>query len=109
VLIVDGTPVPAHDRSMSSKNYRYSVNMQVVMDANTHLVVAVGDPTPGNRRCRNGKKNSTPSTRASAHGWNTPWAHLKSYNTLRNCRRKRDGVLHATRGIAQMWNLAMTA
>ena len=55
VLIVDGTLVPTHDRSMSasSKNYRYSVNMQVVIDANTRLVVAVRDPTPGNRNdCR---------------------------------------------------------
>jgi hypothetical protein len=51
VLIVDGTLVPTHDRSVSasSKNYRYSVNMQVVIDANTRLGVAVGDTTPGNR------------------------------------------------------------
>jgi hypothetical protein len=55
VLIVDGTLVPTHDRrvSASSKNYRYSVNMQVVIDANTRLTVAVGTPTPGNRNdCR---------------------------------------------------------
>jgi hypothetical protein len=47
VLIVDGTLVPTHDRgvSASSKNYRYSVNMQVVIDANTRLTVAVGTPT----------------------------------------------------------------
>ncbi|RMI39285.1 transposase family protein, partial [Actinomadura harenae] len=32
VLIVDGTLVPTHDRTItaSSKNYRFSVNMQVV-------------------------------------------------------------------------------
>jgi hypothetical protein len=50
VLIVDGTLVPVHDRTVtaSSKNYRYSVNMQVVIDANTRLVVAVGRPVPGN-------------------------------------------------------------
>jgi hypothetical protein len=36
-------------------------------------------------------------------------AHLKSWNILRNCRRKRDGVYHATHGVAQMRNLAMTA
>ena len=55
VLIVDGTLVPTHDRgvSASSKNYRYSVTMQVVIDANTRLVVAVGDLIPGNRNdCR---------------------------------------------------------
>jgi len=51
VLIVDGTLVPTHDRQMSarSKNYRYSTNLQVVIDANTRLTVAVGDPLPGNR------------------------------------------------------------
>ena len=32
----------------SSKNYRTSVNMQVLIDADTRLVVAVGQPTPGN-------------------------------------------------------------
>ncbi|GAA1237679.1 hypothetical protein GCM10009578_093300 [Streptomyces rhizosphaericus] len=55
VLIVDGTLVPTHDRtiSASSKNYRYSTNHQVVIDANTRRVVAVGRPLPGNRKdCR---------------------------------------------------------
>jgi hypothetical protein len=33
---------------------------------------------------------------------------MKSWIILRNCRRKRDGVYHATRGIALMRNLAMT-
>ncbi|MFG1924349.1 transposase [Cryptosporangium sp. NPDC048952] len=51
VLIVDGTLVPVRDQSISarSKNYRYSVNVQVVIDADTHLVVAAGDPVAGNR------------------------------------------------------------
>ncbi|TCR11386.1 transposase [Streptomyces sp. BK205] len=51
VLIVDGTLVPTRDRSIAvqSKNYRYSTNHQVVVDANTRLVVAVGRPLPGNR------------------------------------------------------------
>ncbi|CAM01670.1 DDE family transposase [Saccharopolyspora erythraea NRRL 2338] len=55
VLIVDGTLVPTHDRtiSASSKNYRYSTNLQVVIDANTRLTVAIGTPLPGNRNdCR---------------------------------------------------------
>lgn len=55
VLIVDGMLVPTYDRSItaSSKNYRYSVNMQVVIDANTRLTTAVGTPTPGNQNdCR---------------------------------------------------------
>jgi hypothetical protein len=55
VLIVDGTLVPTRDHSIAeqSKNYRYSTNHQVVIDADTRLVVAVGRPLPGNRNdCR---------------------------------------------------------
>jgi hypothetical protein len=46
VLIVDGMLVPTYDRAIaaSSKNDRYSVNMQVVIDANTRLTVAVVSP-----------------------------------------------------------------
>ncbi|MEU8603114.1 transposase [Streptomyces parvulus] len=51
VLIVDGTLVPTRDHSVAeqSKNYRYSTNHQVVIDAVTRLVVVVGRPLPGNR------------------------------------------------------------
>ena len=51
VLIVDGTLVPTRDHTVAapSKNYRYSANVQVLIDADTRLVVAVGDPQPGNR------------------------------------------------------------
>jgi hypothetical protein len=51
VLIVDGTLVPTRDHTVAerSKNYRYSTNHQVVIDADTRLVVVVGQPTPGNR------------------------------------------------------------
>jgi hypothetical protein len=55
VLIADGTLVPTRDRAVaaSSKNYRYSTNHQVVIDADTRLVVAVGKPLPGNHNdCR---------------------------------------------------------
>ncbi len=50
VLIVDGALVPTRDHTVAeqSKNYRYSTNHQVVIDADTHLVVAVGRPVPGN-------------------------------------------------------------
>ena len=50
-MIVDGTLVPTRDRTVSarSKNYRYSANVQVIVDADTRLVVAAGDPQPGNR------------------------------------------------------------
>ncbi|WP_405194709.1 transposase [Streptomyces anulatus] len=51
VLIVDGTLVPTRDHTVAeqSKNYRYSTNHQVVIDADTRLVVLVGQPLPGNR------------------------------------------------------------
>ncbi|MCX5054547.1 MULTISPECIES: transposase [unclassified Streptomyces] len=51
VLIVDGTLVPTRDHTVAqqSKNYRYSTNHQVVINADTRLVVAVGRPLPGNR------------------------------------------------------------
>ncbi|MFI9004653.1 transposase [Streptomyces sp. NPDC053541] len=51
VLIVDGTLVPTRDHSIAeqSKNYRYSTNHQIVIDADTRLVVVVVRPLPGNR------------------------------------------------------------
>ncbi len=51
VLIVDGTLVPMRDHTVAeqSKNYRYSTNHQVVVDADTRLVVVVGQPLPGKR------------------------------------------------------------
>jgi hypothetical protein len=51
VLVVDGTLVPTRDHTVAeqSKNYRYSTNHQVVIDADSRLVVAVGRPVTGNR------------------------------------------------------------
>ncbi|MEY8042332.1 transposase family protein [Saccharopolyspora cebuensis] len=51
VAIVDGALVPTRDRRLAapSKNYRYSANLQVAIDADSRLVVAIGDPQPGNR------------------------------------------------------------
>ncbi|SIM54502.1 transposase family protein [Micromonospora cremea] len=51
IAIVDGTLIPTRDHRLAtrSKNYRYSTNLQVAINANTRLVIAVGDPQPGNR------------------------------------------------------------
>jgi DDE superfamily endonuclease len=51
IAIVDGTLVATRDHTLAnpSKNYRYSTNVQVAIDANTRLVIATGDPQPGNR------------------------------------------------------------
>jgi hypothetical protein len=68
VLIVDGTLVPTRDHAVAeqSKNYRYSTNHQVVIDADTRLVVVVGQPLPATattaRHGRNPRTGSSPST-----------------------------------------------
>ncbi|MFF3361782.1 transposase [Streptomyces misionensis] len=51
VLILDGTLVPTRDHGIAerSKNYRYSTNHQVVIDADTRRIVVVGRLLPGNR------------------------------------------------------------
>ncbi|THC47311.1 transposase family protein [Streptomyces sp. A1499] len=48
--IVDGTLIPVRDRTVgaSSRNYRFSANVQVIVDAETRLVVATARPAPGN-------------------------------------------------------------
>jgi hypothetical protein len=55
--IVDGTLVPVRDRHVgaSSRNYRFSANVQVIVDAGTRPVIAAARPTPGNT--------------ADAHAW----------------------------------------
>lgn len=47
--IVDGTLVPVRDRQVgaSSRNYRFSANVQVITDADARLVVATASPAPG--------------------------------------------------------------
>ncbi|EEP72364.1 transposase [Micromonospora sp. ATCC 39149] len=51
IAIVDGTLIPTRDHRLAapSKNYRYSTNLQIAIDAHTRLVVALCDPQPGNR------------------------------------------------------------
>ncbi|MEW2049336.1 transposase [Streptomyces sp. NPDC005476] len=75
VLIVDGTLVPTRGHAIAekSKNYRYSTNHQIVVDADTRLVLAVGKPLPGNRNdCKtwteSGVKNAVGRTTAIADG-----------------------------------------
>jgi len=51
ISIVDGTLMPVHDQavSASSKDYRHSANLQILIHADKRLVLAVGTPLPGNR------------------------------------------------------------
>lgn len=75
VLIVDGTLVPTRDHEVAqqSKNYRYSTNHQVVIDADSRRVVVVGRPLPGNRNdCKawemSGAKDAVGGTTVIADG-----------------------------------------
>ncbi|GAA3214958.1 hypothetical protein GCM10020256_16170 [Streptomyces thermocoprophilus] len=74
VLIVDGTLVPTRDHAVAeqSKNYRYSTNHQVVIDADTRLVVAVG------RRC---PATATTARRGNCPAQRTPSARPRSSRT----------------------------
>ncbi|MDQ0798271.1 hypothetical protein QFZ58_006759 [Streptomyces sp. B1I3] len=65
MLIVDGTLIPTRDHKMAepSKNYRYSTNHQVVIDADTRLVVVVGRPLAGNRNRLRTFSTMTPPSR----------------------------------------------
>ena len=49
--IVGGTLIPVRDRTVgaSSRNYRFSANVQVIIDADSRLVIASARPTPGNK------------------------------------------------------------
>lgn len=74
MLIVDGTLVPTRDHQVAeqSKNYRYSTNHKVVIDADTSLVVVVGRLLPGNRNdclawVESGAKRAVGNTTAIAH------------------------------------------
>lgn len=66
-------PTRDHKVAEQSKNYRYSTNHQVVIDADTRLVVVVGLPLPGNRNdCRawaeSGAKAAVGNTMTIADG-----------------------------------------
>jgi hypothetical protein len=49
--IIDGTLIPVHDQSITaiSKNYRRSINTQIIICARRRHVVVVGRCWPGNR------------------------------------------------------------
>jgi DDE superfamily endonuclease len=92
-LLLDQSDVAAHGRgvSASSKNYRYSANLRVRIDANTRLTVAVGDPLPGNRNdCRafteSGVDRACEGARVMADG-----GYQGNPGVVMPCRKPRDG------------------
>lgn len=102
VLIVDGTLVPTRDHTVAeqSKNYRYSTAHQVVIDADTRLVVVVGRPLPGNRHDsrgweESGAKAAVGKTMTIADGGyqGTDWSSRTAGAKARN---SRPGKRHTT-------------
>ncbi|CAL9412472.1 hypothetical protein SUDANB106_01697 [Streptomyces sp. enrichment culture] len=93
VLIVDGTLVPTRDRTVaaSSKNYRHSTNHQVVIDADTRLVVAVGRPLPGNRNdCRAWEESGAKATVGTTPTVIADGGYRGTGLTIPHYRRHRD-------------------
>ncbi|MCF1594538.1 transposase family protein [Streptomyces muensis] len=109
VLIVDGTLVPTADHSVAeqSKNYRYSTAHQVVIDADTRLVVVVGRPLPGNRHDSRGWEESRAKAAVGATTTIADGGYQGGWKILRDCRLKGDGVHHAMLGIARLHNLTL--
>ncbi|MDQ0693772.1 hypothetical protein QF048_000214 [Streptomyces sp. W4I9-2] len=78
---VDGTLVPVCAYvAASSRSYRFSANVQVIVDADSRLVIA------------------------SAR----PFARMKNRKILRDRRQKERRLHHAVQAVATMHNLAMT-
>ncbi|SJZ79067.1 Transposase DDE domain-containing protein [Marinactinospora thermotolerans DSM 45154] len=150
MFIVDGALVPTRDHTGAEqpKNYRYSANHQIVIDAGTRLVVVVGRPLPGDRgdgkageesrvkaavgntrtiadgdhpgtgpvmphHRRNGEeppagsRHPTSPTKQVQARIEHAFTRMKTGKVLRDRRLKGDGVHHAMRGIAGLYNLTL--
>lgn len=81
IAILDGTLVPLRDHRLAaqSKNYRYWATLQVAIDADTRLVIALGTPQPGNRNdCTGPARHSLQDdrrrrTRRELRRWRRAW------------------------------------
>ncbi len=93
VLVVDGTLVPVHDRTVtaSSKKHRYSANMQVVIDAKTRLMVAVGRPVPGNHNDCTVFRDSGADTACRGAHVMADGGYQGNQHVIMPYRRPRDG------------------
>ncbi|MFH9798342.1 transposase family protein [Streptomyces virginiae] len=76
--IVDGTLIPVRDRSVgaSSRNYRFSANVQVIMDADSRPVIASARPAPGSKADAHVWRASDLPAAAAATKVITDGAHL---------------------------------
>ncbi|MGA5285619.1 transposase family protein [Streptomyces pseudogriseolus] len=117
--IVDGTLVPDRDRKVgsSSCNYRFSANVQVIVDADTVLAdgacLNCGMVTPHRRRPRRellpGEGNDNAAHRKVRARAEHVIGRMKNYKILRDCRQHGDGLHHAVQAVAYMHNLALAS
>ncbi|SED86625.1 Transposase DDE domain-containing protein [Streptomyces sp. TLI_105] len=107
VLIVDGTLAPTRDHTIAeqSKNYRYSTAHQVVIDADTRLVVVIGRPLAGNRHDSRGREESGAKAAAGKTMTIADGGYQGTGLVSPHRRRKGDGVHHAILGTARLHNL----
>ena len=79
IATLDCTLVSVRDHRLAaqSKNYRYSANPQVAIDADTRLVIALGTLQPGNRH-DSGPTATRVSTRSWSVGRSWPTAATKA-------------------------------
>jgi DDE superfamily endonuclease/Helix-turn-helix of DDE superfamily endonuclease len=93
VAIVDGTLVPTRDHRLAakSKNYRYSTNLQIAIDATTRLVIAVGDPQPGNRNDTIVYRSSRINDQLTGHEVMADGAYRGNPKVIIPYRRPADG------------------
>jgi hypothetical protein len=100
--IIDATLIPVHDQSITaiSKNYRRSVNTQILINANNHRVIAVGPCWPGNRN------DVVVARRTVAHLLDGTWPILgdgryRGIDTITSPRRATDSPDHPRRPLPQ--------
>ncbi|GGP83899.1 hypothetical protein GCM10010278_73000 [Streptomyces melanogenes] len=134
VLIVDGTLVPTRDHQVAeqSKSYCCSTNHQVVIDADTRLVVesgakrVVGNTAtiadggylgtglimPHHRRkgeeLPGWKEAHNKSHRRVRACVEHAFARMKTWKILRDRSLRGDGVRHAMHDVPRLHNLALT-
>ncbi len=100
VLIVDGTLVPTRDHTVAeqSKNYRYSTNHQVVIDADTRLVVAIGRPVTGNRNdCKAWELSGAKPPSAGPRSSRTAATGAPAWSSRTAANAARPNCLHGRR------------
>ncbi len=112
--IVDGTLIPVRDRTVgaSSRNYRFSANVQVIVDADTRLVVATAWPAPGNKADAHVWRNSGLPAQCQGVPYSmtvptsTPGSSSRTANARDgpSCRARRKPMPNTARS-APAWNM----